>query len=125
MKKLWLVAASAVAVSVACSQSPHDLCHEGLELTCTKVHECTPAAQKDEGTCSSVYGSNAAECEAKFDAIAKCEDKKTENDLCQKLLPDGGTQTGTYSVSKAEECAEAVKAQSCADYNDANKVPDA
>lgn len=119
-----MFAVMGLIAAVGCIPSPPELCQRGVDLTCTRLFECQPDAVKSADAFKGIYGTSVAECKTKLEALAKCSEKKEQNELCASN-PDGGTALGTYDISKASECSDKKKAQTCTDFLDVNKTPDA
>jgi hypothetical protein len=128
MRKL-VVACGALAAIIfaACAPSPPELCKSGITTTCSRQFECQDDATKNSDIFKGSFGTSTTECQTKLEAFAKCDDKKTENELCVKIGADGGVTNGTFHLDKASECSNATKALSCADYkiqlSDPTKAP--
>jgi hypothetical protein len=112
--------------AVACVPSPTELCKTGVTNSCTRLHECTAADVKGTDAFKTTYGTTVDECKTKLATLAKCDEKKNQDELCSTVNPtDGGVKTGKYDLAKASSCSDAKKAQSCTDYMDATKMPEA
>lgn len=115
MRKFFLVASAAMSMFAVGCVSAESVCESGIQTTCAKVFECSPDSVKSSDTFKGIYGTNAADCETKLIAAAKCSEKKELDELCS----DGKK----YDLGNASDCSDAVKAQSCADFNDSTKRP--
>ncbi|MFE8603520.1 hypothetical protein [Archangium violaceum] len=115
MRQFFLISSAALSLFVGCA-TPQSVCETGAQNTCAKFHECAPDALKSNAEIQKLYGTNVAECETKVIAASKCSEKKEFNELCADT-------TKEYNLGKASECSDAIKAQSCADFNDTAKRP--
>jgi len=103
---------------VACVPSPPELCHRGVDLECTRRYECEPDAVKTSEGFRGAYGTSLDDCRTKVAALAKCDEKMTQNDLCT-----GADEGKTFDLSQASACSNERKAQACADFIDPAKLP--
>lgn len=115
MRQFFLISSAALSLFVGCA-TPQSVCETSAQNTCAKLFECAPDALKSNATFQQNYGTNVAECEPKVIAASKCSEKKEFNQLCADT-------TQEYDLGKASECSNAIKAQSCADFNDTAKRP--
>jgi hypothetical protein len=115
MRKFFLISSAAVSLFAVGCATPQSVCETGAQNACAKIFECSPETVKGSTQFKEAYGTNAAECETKQIAANKCSEKKEFDQLCA----DGKK----YDLGKASECSDAIKAQSCADFNDASKRP--
>ncbi len=102
----------------ACIPPPPDLCRRGVDLECTRQFECRSPEVKATAAFVAGYGSTVAQCRSKLEALAGCDDKLTESDLCTG--EDIGKQ---FDVGAASQCSNERKAQSCEDFLDPGKQP--
>ncbi|HSP76911.1 MAG TPA: hypothetical protein VLQ93_00170 [Myxococcaceae bacterium] len=115
MRRFILISSAALSMLAVGCASPQSVCETGVKNACAKVFECSEESVKSSDAFKAIYGASAAECETKMMTAAKCSEKKEFNEMC--------TDGKEYDLGKASECSDAVKAQSCADFNDATKRP--
>jgi hypothetical protein len=105
---LRLLAGIAVlAVLAGCGTSPEQGCKDLFSVSCDQSYKCNSAGKlgTDVASCKTV---GAASCVALVNS-------NTSKSPC-----DTGK---TWNPQNASECISKVQGLSCADYNDANKVP--
>ncbi len=118
MRKFLLLSSAALSMFAVGCVSAEEVCESGVELACERAHECTAQSTKDNATWQATFGTSVADCKTKLTTASKCSEKKETDELCT------GTSAGKkYNLSKASQCSDAKKAQSCADYNDTSKTP--
>lgn len=115
MRKFFLISSAALSMLAVGCATPQSVCETGVQNTCAKVFECSSTEVKSSDAFKSIYGTSAADCETKLTALSKCDEKKEFNDLC--------TDGKEYDLGKASACSDAIKAQSCTDFNDTTKRP--
>ena|SRR5690242_3457219 len=119
MRKFFLISSAAVSLFAVGCATPQSVCETGAQNTCAKLFACAPEALKSSSQFQEAYGTTTAECETKQIAARKCGEKKEFDQLC--------TDGKKYDLGKASNCSDAVKAQSCDDFNasrtDVTKVP--
>ena len=118
MRKFLLLSSAALSMFAVGCVSAEEVCESGVELACERAHECTAQATKDNATWQAAFGTSVADCKTKLTTASKCSEKKELDQLCTDA--DAGKK---FNLSKASECADARKAQSCADYADTAKTP--
>lgn len=64
------------------------------------------------------WGTSFEDCMTKVTALAKCEQKASEAELCT-----GENAGKTFNVFKAAECSDKRRALTCADFLDPEKEP--
>ncbi|MBX7114253.1 MAG: hypothetical protein K1X64_07940 [Myxococcaceae bacterium] len=117
MKNLLSFVALALAFS-SCIPPPPELCRRGVKLECERQFECQSDAVKTSEAFKGGWGTSVDDCIAKVSALAKCDEKTTENELCT-----GENAGKTFNVFKAADCSSARSALSCADFLDPAQEP--
>jgi hypothetical protein len=115
MRKFFLIATAAASMFAVGCVSPESVCESGVTLTCDKVFECSSDQVKSSDTFKGIYGTSADDCKTKLTALSKCSERKDYDEAC--------TDGKKYDLGNASDCSDAIKAQSCADFNDATKRP--
>ena len=117
MKTLIPALAFAV-VMTSCIPPPPELCRRGVELECQRQFECQSDTVKNTEAFKNGWGTSVEDCLSRVTALAKCEEKATEGELCT-----GENAGKTFHVFKAADCSNARRALTCADYLDPAKEP--
>jgi hypothetical protein len=116
MRQFILMSSAVLSMFAVGCATPQSVCETGARNTCAKIFECASDALKSNTTFQQSYGTHVDECAARMSTAQECSGKKEFNQLCADT-------THEYDLDKASECSEAIKAQSCADFNDAAKRP--
>lgn len=111
MRKLFLIATTAASLFAVGCTSPESVCETNVNASCDKIFECGSAELK------AFFGTSAEDCKTKLITAAKCSEYKDYDEFCTD--EDAGKK---FDLGNASDCLDAIKSQSCSDFN-AGKSP--
>jgi hypothetical protein len=112
-KLLLFPALFAISFAIACGGDMDEIefCNEAQSALCGKLHNCLPAAVKDDPAVKAAIGLNAGDCTVKFRA-EQCNADKAK---CMSGK--------SYHADQAENCLGGLRNLSCTDIQDLSNIP--